>query len=347
MKKDSPLYSALSFLKNIINDFDDESPFFYPLTLIDSGIFIYETKFRKELAYGYGIYPCNLIKEHLNDVIPEIIITINNKNYFKDDQGISEKSSGAVFLNLCSELLSPLEDINLYDVINNIDILNDLSLRLFLVLFHKLLGQKKSGYTSTNKEEIELSPNIFYDKIKKSILKLDYLYSNNILKNIIKILRDPESNSDSGSFLEYFLGECDYGFICHLIEEMLINNINLNFIFNANFWKKDINILREYIKLKYIVFFHKKNLLDETKFKDINEEMDYLQEIIKKIKLEDNEFSIKIKKNKENKINKKINYHDYDNLTIQDIKNLYMDKNTNYEEKQICKKLLLFRTERK
>ena len=361
-KKNSPLFSALLLLDNIINDLDEQSPFFYPLNLIDSGIYHFSANYRNELAYGYGIYPCNLLKEHLNDVVPEIFITINDNKFYKEDQGMTEKSSGGVTLNLCSELLSPLKDKNLYEIIDDIDTLNDLSLRLFLVLFHEILGHKKSGYSSTYADEdIGLSPNIFFDKTKKKIMKLDFLFSTNISDNVIKILRDPESNSDSGSFLEYFLGECKYGFISFLIEEMLINNINLNFIFNANLWNKDIDILKKYIELKYLVFYKDRNLLKNRIFKDINEEMEYLQISIKNNNLQDNEFSI-INKNNEiiykksekkrkdffsTRINKKIDYHQYDNLTIKDIKKLYMDKNTTYEGKLLCKELLLFRTERK
>ena len=180
-------------------------------------------------------------------------------------------------MNLHSELFSPLQDRDLYAEINNIDTLQDLSLRLFFLLFHEVLGHKKSGYSSTE-ENLNLSPNIFYDKTKKQIMKLVSLDSISVNKNIIKILKDPDSNSDSGSFLKYFLGQCRYGFISYLIEEMLINKVNLNFIFDRNLWNKDIEILKNYIEIKYLVFNINKNILDQKKFKDINEEIEFLKE---------------------------------------------------------------------
>jgi len=358
LKKNSPLDSAITFLENIVNDLDEQSPFFYPLVLIDSGLYYYNTTYKTEFAYGYGINSYKLLISHLNDIIPEVIITYNDKKYFENDQGLTEKSSGAVSLNLDSELLLPLKNINLYEPINNIDSLNNLSLRIFFVLFHEVLGHKKSGFSYTN-EDLQLSPNFFYDKKNNTIMKLVHCNSKGIGKNIIKILRDPDSNSDSGSFLEYFLGECEYGFISYLIEELLINNIDINFIFKGNLWNKDIKILQHYIKLKYLIFKTNKSLFEEKNFDNIEEEINYLKENIKKFNLKDeypikikNEYAINIGKERKRKgvissDTKRINFHEYDHLTIKDIKNLYTEKNTNYEEKMLLKELLLFRTERK
>ena len=47
----SPLYLSLQFLKNFIEKLDDESPFIYPLILIDSGNFTFNT----ENVYGFGL----------------------------------------------------------------------------------------------------------------------------------------------------------------------------------------------------------------------------------------------------------------------------------------------------
>ena len=91
-------------------------------------------------------------------------------------------------------------------------------------------------------------------------MKLDYIYSSNINNNCIKILRGPEIFSNSGSLLEYFLGESKYGYISTLIEIMLLNRINLNFIFDANLWNKEIETLQNFIELKYLIFINDKSL---------------------------------------------------------------------------------------
>ena len=66
---------------------------------------------------------------------------------------------------------------------------------------------------------------------------------------------------------------------------MLLNNINLNFIFDVDMWNKNINIMRNYIRLKYIVYIYDKNLLNKKKYSDIGMEIYELENIIKEKKL--------------------------------------------------------------
>ena len=269
----------------MINILDENSPFYYPLILIDSGSYILESRYSKKHVYGYGLTSSKILKDHLKNIIPEIIITFNDDTLFDCDQGTNDKNSGIVSMNLSSQLFSQFTNMNINETINNKNILDDLSLRIFIVLFHEVFGHKNGGYSFNN--ESLLSPNFFYDKKKKQIMKLDYLYSSNIDHNCIKILRDPESVSDSGSFLEYFLGESKYGYISILIEIMLLNRINLNFIFNANLWDKEINILQNFIELKYLVFINNKSLLNKLNYKNIAEEIKYLKQVIKEYNFQD------------------------------------------------------------
>ena len=192
-------------------------------------------------------------------------------------------------------------------------------------------------------------------------MKLDYIYSSNINNNCIKILRDPGIFSDSGSLLEYFLGESKYGYISTLIEIMLLNRINLNFIFDANLWNKEIETLQNFIELKYLIFINDKSLLDKFNFLNIADEIKYLEKVIKEKDFKDSysnqiENNSNIFKNEEIKKRKeifpstntrKIDFSEYDDLTIKEIKDRFKDKNTNYEEKMFYKSLLSYRTERK
>lgn len=351
LKSHSPLHLALLELEKMVNNLDEDSPFYYPLVLINSGTYLLKSKYSLKPIYGYGVISKNILKNHLTNIIPEIIITLNDEMNFCNDQGTTDKNSGIESLNLSSDLLSDLAKIDIRDNIDNKKILDDLSLRIFIVLFHKIFGHKKGGDCSS--EDNLLSPNFFYDRKKKQIMKLGYIYSFHINNNIIKILKDPEIDKDSGSFLEYFLGENNYGYISQLIEIMLLYKINLNFIFNAHLWDKEIKTLQNYIKLKYQVFINNKSLLDKLIFENISDEINYLEKVIKENDFKDlssSQFennSEVIRKRKEIYASKKIDFSQYDDLSIKEIKDKFKDEKTSYEEKMFCKKLLSYRTERK
>ena len=253
---DSPLYTALMALEKFASNLTESSPFFYPLVLIDSEKYSFESRYSPtKIVFGYGLTSINILKKHLNDIIPEVIITFNETNTYKNDQGLTNKRYGAVALNLSFKLLSCFKNNEINKKIDNKIKLNNLALRVFIVLFHEVYGHQKGGYSFNNQEdEFLLSPKCFYDKKKAKIITLDYIDSNIISQNTIKTLRDPET--DSGRFLEYFLGETKNGnyFIYSLIEIMLICEVNLNFVSNIELWNERVETLRKYIELKYSQF---------------------------------------------------------------------------------------------
>ena len=267
--KNSPLCISNQFLKDFIDKLDEKSPFIYPLSLIDSGNFTYS----KENIYGLGLINKDILKSHLINILPEIVITINDEDE-KDEQAIANKALGSVVINLASPFLSPLRKVEINKELSNQDFSNKIALILFIEFFHEIFGHKKGGY-SQKSNTILSSPNAFYDKQKRAILKLVDKNALFVRKNEVKILRDCEH--DAGHFLEYFIGECEYGFYIELIEMMIEDNVNLNFILNNELWNEKIEIMRKYIKLKYIIFRHNKNLLDTIKYKDINEEITDLE----------------------------------------------------------------------
>jgi len=349
INSNSPLNLALLELKKMIDILEENSPFYYPLVLINSGIYTLQSRNSMKLMYGYGLTSINILKNHLRNIMPEIIIIFKDKTIFKDDQTLIDKNSGIVSLNLSCQLLSDLTNMSINNSINNKNILYDLSLRIYMILFYEVLGLK-NGYIFNNED---ISQNFFYDPKKKEIMKLDYLYSSDITRNSIKILRNSKNKCNSGSFLEYYLGDTKYGYISLLIEKMLLNKINLNFIFNANLWNKEINILQNYIKLKYLVFINNKTLLDKSNYENIDEEIKYLGQVIKEHNFEDsNKTPIEnIFKNKEEKEKnyflKNYDFSQYDDLSMQDIRDKFKDKNISFEEKRFYIKLLDYRTQRK
>ena len=128
---------------------------------------------------------------------------------------------------------------------------------MILILFHKIFGQKKTGYDSEIK-----SPKRFFDEEGKNLMVLRQRNSYEKGENIIKILRNEQTNYDSGYFLEYFFGKCASGFIIDLFEILLFSDVNMSFLYDKQLFNKYINVLRKYVELKYIVFRENKELLN-------------------------------------------------------------------------------------
>ena len=364
LEPDSPLYTALMALEKFAENLTESSPFFYPLVLIDSEKYTYEPRYSPtRFVFGYGLISINILKKHLKDIIPEVIITFNDKNIYKNGQGLTDKKSGAVALNLSCKLLSCFKNNDINKKIDNKIKLNNLALRIYIVLFHEVYGHKKGGYSFKNQEdEFLLSPKYFYDKKKAKIMALDYIDSKFINQNSIKILRDPETESEFDSFLEYFLGETKNGvfFIYSLIEIMLIYEVNLHFVANVELWNERVETLRKYIELKYTVFINDQKILDCKPFKDINEEIEYLEQVIKEKKFENqiqSENAPKLinidnttKKRKELSLSKKKQIKKLvlsEDLSVKEIFHRYKDKKTTDEGKEIYKDFILNLFQRK
>ena len=353
LEKDSLLESTISFLINFINDIDMKSPFIYPLILIDSGNYVYGN----ENAYGYGLTNLEILKLHLNNIIPDIIITINDEEK-KSEEAISNKLLGTVKLNLSSKLLSPFNHFKIDQKIEDKNISINLELILFITFFHEIFGHKKGGY-APKKKDICNSPNVFYDKKEKKILKLVNRNSFILSGNEVPILRKKEE--DAGHFLEYFIGKCEYGFFSEIIDILLLNNIKLNFILDIDMWNKKIDIMRKYVKLKYIIYSYDKNLLDKKIFNDIYDEIKMLENIIKekcidldKIKKindrnyvekkeEDVIIAEKHELNENSEKKDEINYEEYKNYSSDELLDIALKEETPSDVKEIIYKIIFSR----
>ena len=354
-EKDSPLYNAITFLNDFIDNLDEKSPFIYPLILLDSGNYIYG----QENAYSQGLINPHILKAHLKNIIPDILIFIyDESNIF--EKSFTNESLGTVVLNLASKILSPLKNIDLDKYCQNRDINTKLSLILFLTLFHEILGHKKVGYSTKDDDgsDILISPKVFYDKKKKEILKLVKIDSKYATKNEIKIIRDYDKKADY--LLEYFMGECEYGFYFDLIDKLLLDDININFIFDINLWNLKIEIMRHYIRLKYIIFKYNKSFLNTRNYTNIYEEITDLEKIIKekdiKISIQkeilnkNNEINIIERKNKElfdSDIIKNKELERFESLSSSEIKKKIDDEKTPKELREILFRILIDRVTRK
>ena len=356
--KHSILKSALLFLESFIEIMDDKNPFLEPLIFIDSGNYIYNN----DNAYGYGLISKELLKSHLKNIIPEVIFVYNDINAI-EDIAFSNKANGAVELNLASNFLSQINDISLNKDIEDDEIRENLSLKLVLIFLHEVFGHKKGGFSTRG--DFLNSPRIFFNKEKNSIMKLCNRYSLEKGDNYIKIIRG--NNSDSGNFLEYFLGENDCGYVSEQMEIMMENNVDLHFLFNNDLWNEKIGTLREYIYMKYLVFSHCPESLNNTKFKTLDEEIVYLKETKNKIKIDIHKIvesmNKQIKSSNSNNITvdnailKKVNsilsssnknlvneyYKNYEKLSSEILQENLKDSNISNEAKKIIREILFSR----
>ena len=265
-------YSALKFLGEIIEDLSETSPFYFPLILINSGEFIYQG----ESIYGYGLLNKNMLITNLKDKLPEVICTYYDEN---DDECNIKNVSGCETVNLALVFKS-IDEVNIHEVIKDKVAQENYALKMFLILSHKILGNKKIGYDSKIKY-----PNRFFDEEGKKLMILRQRNSYEKGENFIKILRNEKTNHDSGYFLEYFFGKCASGFIIDLLEILLFNDVNMSYLYDKVLFNKNIDVLRKYVELKYIIFRENKELLNCINYKTIDDEILALEKIIKDNKI--------------------------------------------------------------
>ena len=282
-EKDSIGYCSMEFLREFCDNIDEKSPFYFPLILIDSGSYTYEG----ECIYGYGLINKKMLISHLKEIIPDVICTYYTPDF--DEEALTNKSTGCVAINL-SSIFDSLEEVNICKAINDKKTRDNFSLKMVTILFHEIFGHKKTGYNS----DIS-SPHRFFDKTRKNLMVLKNRNSFEKGENIINILRSTNVKHDSGHFIEYFFGKCESGFIFELFEIMLFDNIDMGFLFNTSYFHDKIDTLRKYVEYKYLVYEENKELLENIKYQNIEEELSSLKKIIQeKKKVSSNE-----KKNEE------------------------------------------------
>jgi len=348
-EKDSIGYCCMEFLREFCDNIDEKSPFYFPLILIDSGSYTYEG----ECIYGFGLINKKMLISHLKEIIPDVICTYYAPDF--DEDGLTDKSTGCVAVNL-SSIFESLEKVNICKAINDKRTRDNFALKMVIILFHEIFGHKKTGYNSDVN-----SPHRFFDKKSKNLMVLKYRNSFEKGENIINILRDQNFKHDSGHFIEYFFGKCESGFIFELLEMMLSDNIDMSFLFNISFFNDKIDTLRKYVEYKYLVYEENKELLENNKYQNIDEEISSLKKIIQeKKKISSNEkknekiSSPKIKpfQNPKKKLLATqecgdIDYNYYIEKSNEEIKKKLQDNKVSPQLKKILRQIMFERTVKK
>ena len=141
---------------------------------------------------------------------------------------------------------------------------------------------------------------------------------------------------------------------------MIIGQVNLNLILDNKLWNEDIEVMRKYLKLKYIIFKFDRNLFPIKQYDNINEEIEALETIIKEKNIKLNIIEQNEEENKEEKliqrkrteitssdytIQKEI--EKYEKLSYDEIREKMNSNETSPELRKILFKILMKRIRRK
>ena len=235
---------ALNFMKEFIEKLSYKSYLFYPLLLLDCGL--YKTK-DKEPVYGFNLETCSQLKSHLKELIPDVFFIYEEEvTMNRAEGGFNYKGFGIIFINTLLSL-----DGNKNNPISheytNIDEERDnknYGMRVSKVMMHESFCHNKFIFEYKNGDE---SPCNFYN-IEMNLIKIVPVYSPIYGDNFFRASK-AYGKGESGKFFEYFFGLYFNELIIDLIYKVkyigkLIDNVDY-------FLKENLNVIKEYIICKY------------------------------------------------------------------------------------------------
>ena len=233
---------AIKFFKDFASDLKEESKVFPYLLNIDSGLGYY----KEELVYTFDMTNLNTIKNHLQELIPNILLfyCLADGQYANINKDITCIAINAYYL---------FKEYSKKDIIldkfieNDEDNSNDIAINIFINLLHECMGHKKFVYNRSK----SISPKkIFNEKNKIVTLERFCDYKDNKDEDKEYILgKNCINKGDSGTFLELAYGKYKRNLLTELMLNMhgkgkLIKRVDL---FTDNNCEK----LKKYIILKF------------------------------------------------------------------------------------------------
>ena len=300
---ESPLFYAYAFLYDFIKDLDYNSNFYYPLLSIDSGLYEYFFKeYKKYIStFGFNMLSLDKIKDHLKNMIPSYIII--SKKLLKDDENArTNPLNGNIILNI-----NQFGFINISKNQPDKNISKHYAFIISKILIHEFFGHKKSSFSKKGKN---------YNSIisfKDESGERKYIDDNDKkkIKDGKDIMEDKNINldsfrGDSGYFIEFFLEKINNEYTNAIIDT-IENKTNLCKLLDAKLWHRELNIFKEYLKLKSIFLDYFPDHIIENNL-NIYDQIKLMKEKIdkEKIKIEDKQSNKneEVKNNLETKIDK-------------------------------------------
>lgn len=241
--KDKSVYGlSYSFLNKFILELNIKSHLFFPLLMLDCGIYY----LRGKPIYGFNRESIANLKQNLFNLLPDIFFEYSDEvNEVKMENGFNYKSYGMVFLNIFS-LLKNFHKSPVKDEYNNsnVRLFKHHAMLVSKELMHECFAHNKMIYNL--KKEI-YCPKRFFNR--KKIVKL-VPYSPSKKNEKIN-----NNKGESEKFMEYFLGIYKNEFIIDLIFKIdYIGNLldNVDYFVEENLQK-----LQQYIINKYKINHYK------------------------------------------------------------------------------------------
>ena len=266
--------SVFKLCFNFINSFIDKlkvkSKLFFPLLQINSGIGYYT---KKDKVYSFNMMNLNMIKEHLREIIPDILIFHKTKR--TNNKVITYPNDGTIVFN--TEYVFKMYNVEYFqkkpeNEVEEITIKNN-AMILFRYLFHEMMGHKKFMYKDYKDSD---SPKKSITSDNQIITLVDESYKNNDNPNYWKILTDTDIEClNRGDSLEGFLGRYGNIFLIHLFDKIK----NVGFLLDRVdiFVEEDLNLLAKSI----FGIFKNKNI----EFEEIISNGEYYLKNIEKLDL--------------------------------------------------------------
>ena len=289
--------SIIKKTKKMFDDFisqlSDDSKLFEYLLNLDSGVGYYNN----EKVYSFDMSNLKMIKGHLNELFPRIILFYN---YDNDNLGDTNKSSGCIAFNVHKfTLIKEEHETIIFDKeINDEDFSNDMAVNMFIILFHEFGGHKKIAYNRNIDDESSSPKKIINENNKLIELKRFSSYKDDDNEYILNSETSEEGEGESGKYLELCFGKHNK----ELISSLLINIDNKGKLLNRVdlFTGENFNVLKKYVILKNEV--KDNNIkIELPKNLSIEKEIEELEKIInnsniKKLSAENVKLQKKIRK---------------------------------------------------
>jgi len=274
-EKNSIIYYAINFYKQFVSYINEDSPVFMRLLEINSGFGYY----KDQKVFNFNLLNVNDIKEHMLEIIPEVIYFFNSAN--SKTKAFSFTMTGQITINE-HFLFKQNEKMDLDKAIR--DEQKKEAYNLAMILGRDLIHEDGGHIKFRNKSEdkIESPVKCVLDGKIKTMTYLSDINKNE--KDFIRIFPfNKNGKGDSGHLLELAFGKIKNEYAIVYFDR--IKNVGKLLFYPEYFVKKEkIKTLENYVYFKYLS--EKKLKINENELPNeasLEEEIIYIKEKLKQL----------------------------------------------------------------
>ena len=268
---------AFNFVNKFINKLNSKSLLFYPLLLIDNGLYYFgnDTTNNNDTVYGFDMQTSDNIKNHLRNSLPEVFFEYEEEEKdFIVDNGFNYKGFGTIFLNKARLLKNYDKSPESYVYSNNKEMIEskNFAIKVSKTLMHETFCHNNYIYKSPKSIQ---SPLKFFTKNNRLVTIVPKNSKVNNNKVFLKASKE-YGKGESGKFFEYFFGQYDGNLIIDLIFE--INDVSKLYDSIDYYVKENLDDIKKYISMKYLLQ-KKKIIYEDKKGLSLNQENKELEKL--------------------------------------------------------------------